>query len=107
MQGPYLVRNAKIVKDTLYIQVDWSTETRVEIWADKDVQQVVVNDEKFEVAKTAYGSLIGVLLATSVTMETIEKQLPSLTEWKVADGLPETAVDYDDFRWNGTSFAHG
>jgi hypothetical protein len=45
--------------------------------------------------------LIGTLPAPEVTLESLTANLPPLTEWKVADNLPEAATDYDDSNWTG------
>lgn len=93
-----------MVDDTLRLHIDWSSETRVEIWAATKITKVIVNDNEVAVTKTNYGSMVVVLSAAPVTVRTIENALPKLTNWKVADGLPEVAADYDDSRWTSKFF---
>ncbi|CAG9948185.1 unnamed protein product [Clonostachys rosea f. rosea IK726] len=99
VHGPYLVRSAAIDGDSLALRGDWSNETAVEIWAPSDIREVTFNGDKLATERSAYGSLIGLLPATQVTVDTIAAQLPSLGSWKVANGLPESALEYDDSRW--------
>lgn len=101
VQGPYLVRTAEIKSDTIHVTGDWSNKTTVEVWAPKKVKHVTFNAVKLKVTKSKYGSLIGHLPTSKATVESVAAQLPPLTDWKVADGLPEIATDYDDSRWTG------
>ena len=97
------MRTASVDGDTIHVTGDWDEETDVEIWAPKSVKQATFNGEPLEVSKSEYGSLVGRLPAAEVTVESLSAQLPALTEWRVADGLPEVAADYDDSRWTGRS----
>ncbi|KAH7012793.1 putative beta-galactosidase [Macrophomina phaseolina] len=99
VHGPYLVRTASIKGDTIHITGDWDEETSVEIWAPKKVKQATFNGAKLKVSNSKYGSLIGSLPAPEVTVDSLAAQLPPLKMWKVADGLPEVAANYDDSRW--------
>ncbi|KAH7155975.1 putative beta-galactosidase [Dactylonectria macrodidyma] len=99
VHGPYLVRTATIKGDTIHVTGDWDEATDVEIWAPKKVKRVTFNGAKLKVSKSKYGSLISSLSAPKVTVDSLTAQLPPLTKWKVADGLPEVAADYDDSRW--------
>lgn len=97
------MRTASIKGDTIHITGDWDEETNVEIWAPKKVKQATFNGAKLEVSSSGYGSLIGTLPAPEVTVDSLATQLPPLTKWKVADGLPEVAANYDDSRWTSKS----
>ncbi|KAL4876531.1 glycoside hydrolase superfamily [Aspergillus karnatakaensis] len=99
VKGPYLVRTADIKRDTIHITGDWDEETTIEIWAPKKVKNVTFNGSKLKIRKSKYGSLIGTLAAGEVTIESLTADLPPLTEWKVANNLPEKEVDYDDSKW--------
>ncbi|KAJ4176797.1 hypothetical protein NW755_014223 [Fusarium falciforme] len=99
VHGPYLVRTSSIKGDTIHITGDWDEETEVEIWAPKKVTKATFNGARLKVSKSKYGSLLSNLAAPEVTTETLAAQLPALTKWKVEDGLPEVAADYDDSRW--------
>ncbi|KAF2009100.1 glycoside hydrolase family 35 protein [Aaosphaeria arxii CBS 175.79] len=99
VNGPDLIRDAKIEEDVLYLHGDWSIQRDVEIWAPSTVKKVHFNDKEIKVEETNYNSLAGVLEEAEATIESVQASLPGLTEWKVADGLPEAALDYDDSRW--------
>ncbi|KAK2689356.1 hypothetical protein QWA68_011373 [Fusarium oxysporum] len=101
VRGPYLVRSASIKGDTININGDWDEETTVEIWAPNTIRKVSFNGEKLQVTKSKYGSCIGTLPAPDITVESLTSSLPSLSHWKVSEGLPEAAADYDDSRWTG------
>ncbi|KAF6839324.1 glycosyl hydrolase family 35 [Colletotrichum musicola] len=99
VSGPYLMRTASIDGDSIHLTGDWSSKTEVEVWAPENVAKVTFNGAPLDVTKSSYGTLIGTLGATEVTEETVLAQLPALTEWKVAEGLPEVDPAYDDSRW--------
>ncbi|KAH7217574.1 putative beta-galactosidase [Fusarium oxysporum] len=99
VRGPYLVRSASIKGDTININGDWDEETTVEIWAPNTIRKVSFNGEKLQVTKSKYGSFIGTLPAPDITVESFTSSLPSLSHWKVSEGLAEVAADYDDSRW--------
>lgn len=101
VHGPYLVRTAQITGTTIHVTGDWDEETGIEIWAPKKVKDVTFNGSKLNVSKSKYGSLISTLPAAEVTIESLASDLPSLSDWKVADNLPETAAEYDDSNWTG------
>ncbi|KAI3575903.1 glycoside hydrolase superfamily [Fusarium oxysporum f. sp. albedinis] len=92
-------RRASIKGDTININGDWDEETTVEIWAPNTIRKVSFNGEKLQVTKSKYGSFIGTLPAPDITVESFTSSLPSLSHWKVSEGLPEVAADYDDSRW--------
>ena len=94
--GPYLVRTASQEKDTLALTGDWAAETALEVFAPSRVKKLTFNGKAVKVHKTKYGSLKGSLSAPKVTIESITSSLPSLSDWKVADNLPERLPSYDD-----------
>jgi hypothetical protein len=100
VHGPYLVRFVEIDGDTIHLTGDWSDETRVEVWAPKEVFKVTFNGKALEVKKSCYRTLVGTVPASNVTVDSVENLLPTLL-WKVAEGLPEAATDYDDSNWTG------
>lgn len=75
----------------------------VEVWAPESVAKVTFNGAPLDVTKSNYGTLVGRLGATEVSIESVQSQLPALSEWKVAKGLPEADPKYDDSRWTGQS----
>ncbi|KAG5747128.1 hypothetical protein H9Q70_010184 [Fusarium xylarioides] len=99
VSGPYLLRSASIKGDTISINGDWDKETTVEIWAPNVIRQVSFNWEKLQVTKSKYGSFIGTLPAPDITAESFTSSFPSLSHWKVSEGLLEVATNYDDSQW--------
>lgn len=93
--GPYLVRSASRDGKALALTGDWSSETKLEVFAPSRFSKLTFNGKEIKVKKTKYGSLTGTLPASEVTIESITKTLPSL-EWKVSEALPEKSLDYDD-----------
>lgn len=90
IQGPYLVRNAKLSGSKLAITGDVVNATTLDIFAPKGVKSVTWNGRKVPIHSTEYGSLKGSLDAPKSI------KLPALTSWKSKDSLPERFTDYDD-----------
>ncbi|KAG9233709.1 putative beta-galactosidase [Amylocarpus encephaloides] len=99
VQGPYLVRSAKVEGNSVKLTGDWSGKTRFEVFVPSSVRSVIFNGKKANVEKTSYGSLVGTLTGSPHTINTIQSKLPTLVNWKVKDGLPERSPDYNDSRW--------
>ena len=98
--GPHLVRDANVKGDTLALTGDWNASTPLEVFAPSRnggrCTRLTLNGKPVSVRETAYGSLIGSLPAPTTTIASITASLPSLQDWKVADGLPECLATYDD-----------
>ncbi|KAJ5245543.1 hypothetical protein N7489_005639 [Penicillium chrysogenum] len=90
IQGPYLVRDAKLSGSKLAITGDVVNATTLDIFAPKGVKSVTWNGKKVDTHSTEYGSLKGSLDAPKSI------KLPALTSWKSKDSLPERFTDYDD-----------
>ncbi|KAI4765020.1 beta-galactosidase B [Aureobasidium sp. EXF-3400] len=106
--GPYLVRTAVIEGETLALVGDYNGTTPLEVFA-AGVKKVTFNGECVSVKDSAYGSLKGKLGQDKVTVQSLTASLPKLSQWKVADGLPEREADYDDSKWvnaNHTTTPH-
>lgn len=101
MQGPSLIRTVTQDGGTLALTGDWSSATQLEIFAPASFDMVLFNNALIDVQKTPYGSLLGNIPASECTAESVAAQLPSLTNWKVQDGLPERNPEYDDSKWTG------
>jgi len=65
-------------------------------WGSQDSPKVMFNGQAVAVRSTRYGSLVGSLSAPNATIATIQASIPALTDWKVADGLPERMASYND-----------
>ncbi|CAI7599859.1 unnamed protein product [Penicillium glandicola] len=90
VQGPYLVRGAKLSGSHLAITGDVVNATTLDVFAPKRVKSVTWNGKKVKTHSTEYGSLKGSLGAPASI------KLPALTSWKSNDSLPERFTDYDD-----------
>jgi beta-galactosidase GanA len=94
--GSYLVRNASTNGDTVEISGDNAISSTIEVYiGDSNVSQISWNGSPLETSKTAYGSLTAPLPGSQG--RTVS--LPALTNWKVANSLPEAATTYDDSKW--------
>ncbi|KAJ5551881.1 hypothetical protein N7461_006579 [Penicillium sp. DV-2018c] len=90
VQGPYLVRSAKLSGSKLAITGDVINATTLEVFAPEIVNSVTWNGKKVHTHTTDYGSLKGSLSAPRPI------KLPALTAWKSKDSLPERFWSYDD-----------
>jgi beta-galactosidase len=90
IQGPYLVRSARLSGSKLAITGDVVNATTLDIFAPKGVKSVTWNGKEVDTHSTEYGSLKGSLRAPGSI------KLPALTSWKSEDSLPERFTDYDD-----------
>jgi beta-galactosidase len=90
VQGPYLVRGAKINGSKLAITGDIVNATTLEVFAPKAVKSVTFNGKAVKTKSTEYGSLKASLDAPKSI------KLPSFSSWKAKDSLPERFADYDD-----------
>ncbi|KAK3650132.1 hypothetical protein LTR56_006407 [Elasticomyces elasticus] len=116
VRGPYLVRTATVDNDTISLTGDYNGTTELEVfapagtgssrwanggwkhhaWGGRGSHKVVFNGQPISVRSTSYGSLVGSLAPSNATVESVQASIPSLTNWKVADGLPERMPEYDD-----------
>lgn len=99
VQGPYLVRSVSMEKETIDLTGDWSNTTTLEVFAPSAISNVKFNGKDIRVDKTTWGSLVGTLDAPDDDTASILASLPKLESWKVADGLPERLLEYDDSGW--------
>lgn len=96
--GPYLVRKATVEGNTLALVGDYNGTTPLEVFA-AGIKEVTFNGEKISVKPSSYSSLKGELAKDKITVQSLNASLPQLSDWKVADGLPEREADYDDSKW--------
>lgn len=95
VSGPYLVRSASMSHGVLALTGDYDGTTSLEIFAGW-VREVTFNGLCVNIKRTKYGSVTGTLAPADMTIASVNATLPILTEWKVADSLPERFADYDD-----------
>lgn len=93
--GPYLVREASISGETVYVVGDNANATAIEIYAGHNVNQISWNGKDLTTSKTPYGSLI----ANITGSEHRNIELPELTNFKAADSAPEISPSFDDSNW--------
>ena len=91
--GPSLVRSAKISGTVVTLTGDLTEDTTIEVFAPLTVTSLTWNGRHLSVRRTRYGSLI----ATShPSLSGV--QIGSMS-WRSANGLPESAANYNDSRW--------
>ncbi|KAK5108541.1 hypothetical protein LTR62_008197 [Meristemomyces frigidus] len=116
VRGPYLVRTAEVTNDTVYITGDYSTDgvTELEVFASMGASRsgwhggdhgsnswqhkstIYFNNHPISMQSTHYGSLLGSLTPPNITTASLQVSIPPLTNWRVADGLPERMPGYND-----------
>ncbi|KAF8994482.1 glycoside hydrolase family 35 protein [Cyathus striatus] len=100
--GPYLVRNATISGSTLALRGDLQTDATLTVIAPKNIHTITWNgqrvsgDARASSAVTAIGGFVG-SLSTKVSTKSIP--VPTLTQWKFKDSLPEIGAGFDDSTW--------
>ncbi|KAJ7714217.1 glycoside hydrolase family 35 protein [Mycena metata] len=90
VSGPYVLRAAAILKNTLSLTGDLNGTTAIEVVAPKAVTTILWNNAPVRITKTARGSITG-QVGNEKTVE-----LPTLANWKVSGSLPEIDPDFDD-----------
>ncbi|KAJ3824597.1 glycoside hydrolase family 35 protein [Lentinula raphanica] len=89
--GPYVVRNASVSDDTLFLNGDLNGTTTIEFIAPSVVSKLSWNGALQQVQKTTHGTLIA-----TVNFDNSHLTLPVLGTWKVSGSLPEIDPDFDD-----------
>ena len=105
VRGPYLVRSASMENETVALTGDYDDATVLEVFGALSTEsgrlagygdaKVTFNGKEIVMRKTKYGSLLGSLTAGKSTVKSIAASIPTLTDWKVHNGLPERMPDYD------------
>jgi beta-galactosidase len=94
--GPYLVRSASISHGVVHISGDNNNSTTIEVYTgESEIQTIDWNGIRLDAVKTPYGSVTAQIPGT----EDRAISLPSLTNWRSADSLPEKLFSYDDSKW--------
>jgi hypothetical protein len=90
------VRSAVISGDEVKLVGDTDKRTNLEVYVGNSrVQQISWNGKLVGTRQMEYGSLIAEIPGPGDRTPT----LPTLTEWKTADSLPEIQPGYDDANW--------
>lgn len=102
VSGAPFVRNASLAgleRDTLVLEGQTNSSTRLSVFAPPHVTQLIWNGEKLdEVSRTVWGGLEADVAGPSAAVANF--QPPKLTDWKYADSLPEVGLEpFDDSEW--------
>lgn len=98
--GPNLVRNATISADgtALALRGDLNASTPLMLFVPTTVTAVTWNGQN--VAVRAVPDVTGLLMGQlEYTLDPSSIKIPSLTEWKFKDSLPEIQAGFDDSKW--------
>jgi Beta-galactosidase, domain 2/Beta-galactosidase jelly roll domain/Beta-galactosidase, domain 3 len=94
--GPYLVRSASISHGVVHVSGDNDNSTTIEVYTGiSDIQTIDWNGIRLNGVKTPYGSVTAQIPGS----ENRTISLPTLTNWRSADSLPEKLSSYDDSKW--------
>ncbi|KAF2669124.1 family 35 glycosyl hydrolase [Microthyrium microscopicum] len=88
VQGPYLVRSAKLEDDELHLEGDLDDVTMITVYAPKLVQTIKWNGKEISTERIKPGIFNGKIGSK------VEYKLPELGEWIFSDSLPEIRNDY-------------
>ncbi|KAJ3852093.1 glycoside hydrolase family 35 protein [Lentinula lateritia] len=91
VSGPYVVRNASIIGDTLSLNGDLNGTTTIEFIVPNPVSRLSWNGADVQVQETVHGTL-----TATVVVEQLHLNLPALNSWKVIGSLPEIDPRFDD-----------
>ncbi|ORZ03961.1 glycoside hydrolase superfamily [Syncephalastrum racemosum] len=96
IQGPYLVRDAKVSGSTLSFTGDIDATTDILVVAPDNVRSFRWNNKSVKLQKQSNGIWKGTL-----TFDKPNIQITDLSKatWKYKAGSPETAPDFDDSTW--------
>ncbi|KDR80837.1 hypothetical protein GALMADRAFT_135938 [Galerina marginata CBS 339.88] len=94
VSGPYVVRTAAIVGNSLALTGDLNGTTTIQAIVPSTVQKITWNALTLSGSRNSTGFITAT--AQSVTASPAIPPLPTLTKWKVAGSLPEISPDFDD-----------
>ncbi|ELU44899.1 glycoside hydrolase family 35 protein [Rhizoctonia solani AG-1 IA] len=94
--GPYLVRSADIKGNTVALTGDLEKDTTVSIYGAPKGSKVTWNGKSVSVSAS---SIVDGLVEGKVTISKGQVNVPTLSNWKYSDSLPEIAPNYDDSKW--------
>lgn len=96
VRGGYLLRTATSDGDRVALTGDTDKATDIELFASSATRGFSWNGSTVETHATASGSLLGHVDGPAPVT------LPTLTTWRVTNGVPEIAADFDDSAWQAT-----
>jgi hypothetical protein len=95
VRGPALVRSAAMRRGVLALNGDTRDQTPLEIWAPASVRKVTWNNAPVVVQ----AGLGNTLVSRTALPGPIAFSVPSLSNWRMAHGTPESEVGFDDSAW--------
>lgn len=100
--GPYLVRDATITGTTLALSGDLKTDVRLTVIAPRSITAITWNGQNVsgDLAAAALVTAIGGFVAQLKTSKNLAGvSVPTLSNWKYQDSLPEVGMSFDDSTW--------
>ncbi|CAE6498012.1 unnamed protein product [Rhizoctonia solani] len=94
--GPYLVRSAEIKGNTVALTGDLDKDTTVSIYGAPKGSKVTWNGKSVSVSTS---NIVDGLVQGKVTISKGQINVPTLSNWKYSDSLPEISTKYDDSAW--------
>ncbi|CAE6527422.1 unnamed protein product [Rhizoctonia solani] len=94
--GPYLVRSAEIKGNTVALTGDLDKDTVVSIYGAPKGSKITWNGKSLSVSAS---SVFDGLVEGRVTVSKGQINVPTLSNWKYSDSLPEISPNYDDSAW--------
>ncbi|KIJ23862.1 glycoside hydrolase family 35 protein, partial [Sphaerobolus stellatus SS14] len=96
--GPYLIRNATIQGNELRLTGDLNASVPLTVIAPPNVNSISWNGEPVSDARTSSSSSI---IKGNLNMKSSVQsvKLPTLTNWKFAESLPEIRANFSDDAW--------
>ncbi|MFJ6831614.1 beta-galactosidase [Streptomyces sp. NPDC091209] len=98
VRGPALLRTAALRGTTVQLTGDTVEAADLEVWGPRGTSELVWNHGTLTSRTTTSGSLLSERPLAGVD----RVRLPALTDWRRAEGNPESAADYDDTAWRVT-----
>jgi hypothetical protein len=95
VRGPALLRTAALRGTTVQLTGDTVDAADLEVWGPRGMSELAWNHDTLKSRATASGSLRAERPLAGVD----QVRLPALTDWRRAEGNPESAADYDDSAW--------
>ncbi|WRZ93115.1 beta-galactosidase [Streptomyces sp. NBC_01007] len=95
VRGPALLRTAALRGTTVQLTGDTVGVADLEVWGPRGMSELIWNHGTLKSRATTSGSLLAERPLAGVD----RVRLPVLTEWRRAEGNPESAAGYDDSAW--------
>lgn len=100
--GPYLVRNATISGSTLALRGDLNASVALSVVAPPSVRSITWNGQEVETnarAGSSLSSIGGFVAQLQPKVKASSVKVPTLSNWKFANSLPEIQSNFSDADW--------